>query len=135
MMNLNKRKALAAKVFGVGKNRILFSVNHLPEIKEAITKQDIRDLFNGRVIAIKPIKGRMKKKQRKTRRGQGSIKLSVFDSKAHYVLLIRKLRRYLGEMKKQGKLSQERYFDLRKKIKSGMFKNKAHLKDYIGGAK
>ena len=43
-MNLSKKKALAARTLNVGKARILFNVQRLGEIKEAITKQDIRDL-------------------------------------------------------------------------------------------
>lgn len=135
MMNLNKRKALAAKVLGVGRNRILFSVNHLPEIKEAITKQDIRDMYAEGIIAIKPVHGRMQKEKRRTRRGPGSIKMTVRTPKRDYIHLTRKLRRHLGEIRKQGKLTQDKFIDLRKKIRAGVFKNKAHLKDYIGGKK
>ncbi len=132
-MNLTKRKELAAKVLGVGKNKILFSTEHLAEIKEAITKQDIRDMFADGIISIKPNIGRKQKEKRKTRRGPGSIKLTVRDGKGDYVKLVRKLRRHTRELRKQGKLNQEKYEELRKKIKAGVFKNKAHLKDYIGG--
>ena len=44
MQNLDKRKFLASKVFGVGKGRICFDASRLAEIKEAITKQDIKEL-------------------------------------------------------------------------------------------
>lgn len=132
-MNLEKRKELAAKVLGVGKNKVYFDSAHLSEIKEAITKQDIRDLFAEGIIAIKENKGIKKKVKRTTRRGPGSIHMTVFDRKLEYMMLVRKLRKYIKELRKQGKITREKYYDLRKKIRARAFKNKAHIKDYIGG--
>ena len=73
-MNLRNKKVLAAKTLGVGKNRIYFSGQGFKEIKEAITRQDIKDLYNEKIIKIKPIKGRKKVQKRKRRRGPGKIK-------------------------------------------------------------
>jgi len=132
-MNLEKRRELASRVLGVGKNKVYFNPEHLNEIKEAITKQDIRDLFAEGIIGIKESRGKMKKEKRKTRRGPGSIKKTVFNRKAEYIILVRKFRNYINELRKQGKLTKEKYIELRKKIKARAFKNKAHLRDYIGG--
>ena len=55
-MNLAKKKSLAARVFGVGKSRVVFAKSRLNEIKEAITKQDIRDLKKDGAITILEIK-------------------------------------------------------------------------------
>ena len=134
-MNLRKRKQLASKVLGVGKNKILFDESRLAEIKEAITKQDIRDLFQSGLISIKETRGRRKNIKRKTRRGPGKIKIKVVNRKRNYMLLVRKLRRHIKEIKIQGKISKEQYEELRKKIKSSEFKSKAHLKEYLGGKK
>ena len=73
-MNLEKKKMLAARTLGVGKARIIFNVARINEIKEAITKQDIRDLAADKAILIREIKGTKKKVKRKTRRRAGSIK-------------------------------------------------------------
>ena len=43
-MNLKKKKSLATRTLKVGKERIVFLKSRLDEIKEAITKQDIKDL-------------------------------------------------------------------------------------------
>ena len=43
-MNLQKKKELAARTLTIGKDRIMFNTSRLDEIKEAITKQDIKDL-------------------------------------------------------------------------------------------
>ena len=133
-MNLNKRN-LAAKTMKVGKDRITFVRARLEEIKEAITKQDIRDLVISRAIIIKPVKGRKTNTKRKNKRGTGKIKKKVNKRKQEYVIMTRKLRKYTAEMKKQEKLSKEDVSEIRKKIRNKAFKSKAHLKTYIGGLK
>ena len=62
-----KKKELAAKALKVGKGRIKFVNARLDEIKEAITKQDIKDLVLSGSIIINPIKGRRKNIKRKNR--------------------------------------------------------------------
>ena len=57
-MNLSKKKSLAVKTLKVGKDRIVFLKPRLDEIKEAITKQDIRELQKEGAIIVKGIKGR-----------------------------------------------------------------------------
>jgi len=84
-MNLTKKKKLAAESLKVGKNRIVFNMANLAEIKEAITRQDIRGLRDEGVITIRPIKGRKKIERRKTRRGPGKIKKKINKRKQIYV--------------------------------------------------
>ena len=131
-MNLRNKKELAKRTFNIGKNRIVFLKSRLEEIKEALTKQDIRDLKQDGAILIKDIKGRKKVKKRKTRKGPGKIKKKIKTRKQDYVIMTRKLRRYVAEMKKQGKLSSVEVKDIRKKIRNRIFRSKAHLKQYIG---
>ncbi len=133
MKNLDKRKELAAKVLGVGKNKIVFDSLRLPEIKEAITKQDIRDMYAEGIISVKENRGRRKKEIRTTKKGPGKTKRKVRDKKRDYVILVRKLRGYAKELKNKGDIAPESYTELRKKIKARGFKSKAHLKEYIGG--
>jgi large subunit ribosomal protein L19e len=135
MMNLDKRKALAAKVLGVGKNKIVFDSSRLADIKEAITKQDIRDMYADGTIGIKETRGRLKFVPRTTNRGPGKIKMKIKPGKTRYITLVRKFRRHVKELLKQGKIDKDRYFELRQQIRTGMFKNKANLKEHIGGTK
>jgi len=130
MKELTKRKVLASKVLGVGKNKIIFDSSKLAEIKEAITKQDIRDLFNSGFISIRKTRGKKAVVKRTTKKGPGKIKRKVKNEKRDYVIMVRKLRRYIKELKIQGRLTQENYEDLRKKIKTKTFKNKAQLKEH-----
>ncbi len=132
-MNLSKKKQLAAKVLKVGKKRIHFSNENLAEIKEAITKQDIKDLHAEGIITIKPVKGRKRIKKRKTKRGPGKIKKKVRRRKQTYVKITRKLREYLKHLKKQGIISNELHIGLRKKIRMRDFRSKAHLREYLEG--
>lgn len=134
-MNLSKKKELAVRTLKVGKARIAFMNSRINEIKEAITKQDIRDLKDGGAIIVKEIKGRKKNIKRKRKRSDGNIKKKVKKRKQEYVILTRKLRKYVSEMKKQEKVSRDEYLDIRKKIRNRIFKSQAHLKDYIGGLK
>ena len=76
-MQLNKKKELAARTLKVGKGRIVFNKERLSDIKEAITKQDIRELLRDKAIIITAIQGRRKIVKRKTRRRAGSIKKKV----------------------------------------------------------
>src|SRR3989338_6904131 len=100
-MNLEKKKILAARTLGVGKERIIFNIERLSEIKEAITKQDIRELFNNKAIFVKEIKGRKKIEKRRSRRRKGSIKKTIKRSKEKYMILARKLRAYLFELRRK----------------------------------
>jgi len=131
-MNLNKKKELAARTLKIGKERIIFVKSRLDEIKEAITKQDIRDLKKDKAIIIKEIKGR-KKKEKKRKRSVGNIRKKVRKRKKEYVILTRKLRTYIRGLKSQGRLSLEEIKEIRKKIRNKVFKSKAALREYIGG--
>jgi ribosomal protein L19E len=135
-MKLGKKKELAARTLNVGKARIAFVGSRTKEIKEAITKQDIRDLGIDKAILVKEIKGRKKAVKKKSKkRSPGNIKKKVNVRKELYMIMTRKLRKYIKEMRIQGKLDREQTLDIRKKIRNKSFKSLAHLKDYIGGLK
>ena len=129
-MDLSKKKALMPRTLGVGKGRILFNVNRIDEIKEAITKQDVRDLLNSRAIFIKEIKGRKVNSSKKRRRA-GSVRMRPNTRKRDYIVLTRKLRTYVAEIRKHGSINKEEFIKIRKGIRSKIFKNKAHLKENI----
>ena len=132
-MNLKKKKLLAARTLNVGVARIQFLTPRLEEIKEAITKQDIKDLYKDGAIKIKNIGGRKKLVKKKKRRTTGNIKKKVNKRKREYVILTRKLRKYVKDNK--DKLSKEEKTEIRKKIRNSIFRSKAHLKEHIGGKK
>ncbi|MCR4327230.1 MAG: hypothetical protein NUV46_01470 [Nanoarchaeota archaeon] len=123
-----KKKELAIKALKMGKDRIKFVGVRLDEIKEAITKQDIRDLVLSGAIVIKPVKGRRKNEKRKNKRGPGKVKKKVNKRKQEYVKITRKLRKHVKHLKKQGEITNEEFKGLRKEIRNRSFKSKANLK-------
>jgi len=134
-MNLRNKKALAARVLKTGKKRIIFLQSRLDEIKEVITKQHVKDLQKEGAIIIKEIKGQRKNKKKSRKKSPGNIRKKVKKRKQEYVIMTRKLRKHVAEMKKQGRLSKEEITDIRNKIRNRVFRDKRHLKEYIGGLK
>ena len=129
-MNLSKKKSLAVKTLNVGKDRIVFVKSRLEDIKEAITKQDIKDLQKDGAIIVKEVKGRKKNLKRKAKRSTGNIRKKVNKRKQNYVIMTRKLRKYVKELRNQGKLSREEALDIRKKIRNKYYKSLGNLKEY-----
>jgi len=97
-MNLRSKKQLAANTFGVGKSRIMFVNERIEEIKEAITKQDMRNLLQDGAIIIKEVKGRSKNVGKKKKRKFSKRRKNVNTRKKDYVILTRKLRKYFVPM-------------------------------------
>ena len=133
-MNLGKKTALAARTLKVGKGRIVFVKSRLNEIKEAITKQDIRDLKKEGAIIVKEIKGR-RKVVKINSRSPGNIRKKVNVRKKLYVIITKKLRKYIAELRKRGEISDKDFKEIRKKIRNKEFKSIAHLKEIIVGIK
>jgi large subunit ribosomal protein L19e len=128
-MKLENKKELAARTLGVGKGRIIFNQNSLASIKEAITKQDIRDLVNAGAIRIKEISGRKAVQKRTTRRRAGSIRNKHINTKRVYITLARKLRRHLFSLRDRKSIKNEHYVILRKEIKMHSFRSLSHMKE------
>jgi ribosomal protein L19E len=66
-MNLEKKKSLAIRTLGIGKDRIKFIKSRIDEIKEALTKKDIKQLVADGAIKIIDIKGKKKVKKKKVK--------------------------------------------------------------------
>lgn len=130
-MKLERKKAFAARVLGVGKGRIAFNINRLSDIKEALTRQDILDLLKDGAIIIKEMKGRAKVEKRKTRKRAGSRRHTEKKGKKHYMTITRKLRRYAAELLSHEKITKEQYNKLRQEIKARSFEDKPHFKERI----
>jgi large subunit ribosomal protein L19e len=134
-MNLRKKRELAARTFKVGKSRILFINSRLAEIKEAITKQDIRDLVISGAIQIKKVKGRRAIERSTSKIGNGKLRLKTNKRKGEYMKLTRKLRKHVAEMKNNKNLNKNQVQEIREKIRNRHFKSKSHLNEYLGGLK
>jgi large subunit ribosomal protein L19e len=131
-MNLTNKKELAAKVLGVGKGRIYFVEENLSEIKEAITRADIIDLYSAGAIQVKEVNGRRKHEKRKNRRGIGKVKKRAKNNtKREYVIMTRKLRGHLKHMLKTKSITNEDYKTARKQVRAKKFKSKRHMVELL----
>jgi len=129
MTNL-AQKRLAADVLNVGINRVWLNPSRLEDIKEALTKQDIRDLIKDEAIKAKATNHKKVKKKKK-KRTTGKIRKRPRRRKEKYIMLIRKLRRYLKGLKENKKLISKEYHYLRRLAKAGNFKSLEALKEYV----
>jgi len=141
-MNLDKQKKLAAKVFGVGKKRVIFDPEKASDIKEAITRSDIRSLIVAKAIKAKQKQSTSKtrarkllKQKRKGRRaGQGSRKgkkTSRLSKKKAWMNKVRIQREFIKDLKNKKLISLVTNRLLYRKIKGGFFRSKNHIKTYL----
>ncbi len=130
-MKLEKKKDLVSRTLDIGKTRITFNVERLSDIKEAITKQDIKDLVKDGAIIIKSPKGRKAVVKRNNRRRAGSIKQKATNKKRLYMIITRKLRAYTKSLLEKDKISKEDYYTLRKEIRTKAFRSLAHFKERV----
>jgi len=130
-MNFRKKKELASRTLKVGKGRIVFLKERKEEINQALSKQDIRDLYKEGAIIVKNVKGRKTKTKRKTRKRVGKIKKRVKQRKREYITITRKLRGYVKSLKQRGEISNDDFYKIRKKIRNREFKSLAQLKEQI----
>ena len=57
VVNLKAKKRLASRVTGVGVHRIRFDSDHLDDVADAITRENIRSLITANTIQIKSFTG------------------------------------------------------------------------------
>jgi len=142
MVKLSVQKRLAGKIMKCSPKRVLFDKDKSTDIKESITKSDIRGLIKDKVITKKQKKGiscvRSKRnrvqKQKGKRRGSGSrkgTKNARDNSKRTWINQIRLLRDILKNLKDRNMLEKEVYRQLYEKAKGGYFRSKRHMKIYI----
>jgi len=138
VVNLKAKKRLVARVTGVGIHRIRFDTDHLTDIADAITRENIRSLITANTIRIKSFTGTSKgrahtKKAQKNKRGttQGSKRGSKgarVGKKTVYVAKVRALRRLLKIAKDRKDLTNPEFWALYKRVGGNTVRNKAHLR-------
>jgi large subunit ribosomal protein L19e len=138
VVNLKAKKRLVSRITGVGVHRIRFDVDHLDDVADAITRENIRSLITANTIKIKSIVGTSRgrahtKKAQKNKRGttQGSKqgrKGARVGKKEVYVAKVRSLRRLLKIAKDRKDLTNPEFWILYKKVGGNTIRNKAHLR-------
>ncbi|HII15302.1 MAG TPA: 50S ribosomal protein L19e [Nanoarchaeota archaeon] len=141
-MNLANKKRLAAQVLKVGESRVWFDPERLNEIKEAITKRDIRKLVGDLAIQAKPSTGvsrfgarKIATQKRKGRRqGEGSRKGTPNARKSRkdlWMAKIRSQRDFLTSLKESGLIAPASYRKIYLMCKGGYFRSIRHIKMYM----
>ncbi|NOZ81232.1 MAG: 50S ribosomal protein L19e [DPANN group archaeon] len=132
-MKLSLQKRLASHLLKASKKRVRFDKDSVDDIKEAITKADIRGLINDRVIIKVQPKGVARHQEKRKGKGAGSRKGKVnarLSKKRVWINTVRKQRLFLKELKDKGHIAAKDYRDLYMKSKGGFFRSKRHIKIY-----
>lgn len=141
-MKLDVQKRIAASVLKCSPKRVVFDNSKIDQIKEAITKADIRGLIIDGVIYKKPKQGisnaRTKKiriqKAKGKRKGHGSRKgkkKARTPQKREWINKVRLQRELLKTLKEKNILDNKTYWMLYRKSKGGFFRSRRHLRLYI----
>tara|TARA_Y100000310_G_C20656568_1_gene802253 strand:+ start:612 stop:1052 length:441 start_codon:yes stop_codon:yes gene_type:complete len=136
------QKRLAAQILKCSPKRITFNTENLDEIKEAITKQDVKDLIKSKIITRKPVKNTSRGKARKLqiqkskgrRKGPGSRKGKAsarLRPKLVWMRKVRVQRKLLSTLKDKGVIDTKFYRELYLKSKGGFFRSKRHMSLFI----
>ena len=143
-VNLKAKKRLVSRIVGVGVNRVRFDGDHLDDVADAITRDDIRSLITANTITIKSFtgtsRGRAKtKKIQRSKRGatQGSKKGrkgAREGKKAVYVKKVRSLRYVLKIAKDRKDIDNNTFKSIYKNIGGNTIRNRAHLRTVISEA-
>lgn len=143
---MKMQKRLASKILKVGASRIIVQPDKTKDIKEAITRDDVKLLIKKGIISVKPKKGvsraRAKKihSQKKKGRKKGAgmkigRKTARNPSKRAWINKIRPQRALLKVLKEGKKVSNEQFRKLYGLAKAGFFRSTRHLKIYVSKMK
>ena len=140
-VNLKAKKRLVSRIVGVGVHRVKFDSDHLDDIADAITRDNIRSLITANTIRIKSIVGtsrgraQIKKTQRKKRgTTQGSkkgTKGARSKRKENHMIKVRALRYRLKVAKDRKEITNPEFWELYKMIGGNTIRNSAHLRSLI----
>jgi large subunit ribosomal protein L19e len=139
MKTLSTQRRLAANAMNVGINKVWFDPYRLNEIKEAITKEDVKALIKEKVINKKPTIGTKRRagrsreirKKRGRNRGKGKKKNLLHNKKDEYMARIRKIRSYTAMLKRTGKIKPKREGELNRLAKAGLIRNIKNVTERI----
>jgi large subunit ribosomal protein L19e len=141
-MNLRNQKRIASDILKSGRKKIKFNPERSSDIKEAITRSDIRTLIIDKAIKAEPKRGVSRSRARKTiiqkrkgrQTGSGSRKgkkTSRLSKKQDWMNHVRKQREFVQELRDKKLITTNIYRTMYKKIKGGYFRSKNHVKLYL----
>ena len=141
-MRFATQRRISAQLLKCGANRIWFDERRLQEIKEAITKTDLRSLIKDKAIQKKPETGissfrrrkRLSQKRKGRQTGQGTRKgkrTARLPRKRAWINKIRAQRDLLQHLKGKKVLSSTTFRSLYSKSTGGFFRSRRHILLFI----
>jgi large subunit ribosomal protein L19e len=145
VVNIAKKRELAARILSVGANRVRFEPDKLEDIADSITRENIRSLVkSGAIWTVQP-KGSSRGRAIRRRsvwkvhgKGPGSKKgkkTARVGKKEVYVVRTRSMRYHLKVIKERKDIPNDIYWQLYKKVNGGQVRSLAHLRELIKDAK
>lgn len=142
MSGLDMQKRLAADILGCGENKVVFKEESLKEIKEAITRDDIKSLIVKGFISAKKTTGvsraraRKHHVQKKKGRAKGlgkrkGTKNARTPKKESWMNRIRPQREFIRMLKEKEKITNAQFRKLYLLAKGGFFRSRRHLKLHV----
>ncbi len=137
-MDVSYQRRVAASILKCGVNRVWINPEHLDEVADAITREDIKELIDRNLIQKKQKKGVSRgrarhisaQKKKGRRKGPGSRKgrkYAEISKKERWMNTIRPIRETLKELRDEGKINRHDYRKYYRRAKGGIYKSKAHL--------
>jgi len=141
-LKLEVQKRLAATIMKCSAKKVWADPKNMSEIKEAITKIDIKSLIKKGLIKRKPDIGISKFRARKIKtqkskgkqKGAGSRKgkrTARLNKKEAWIGKIRIQRQFLKDLRDKELINTKTYRELYLKSKGGFFRSKRHIKLYL----
>jgi len=141
-MKINQRKNAVARMMNVSRKRVWVDPSRLKDVKDSITKEDLRNLIGQGIIKIKQAGGVsrararhiLKQKRKGSRKGYGSKKgrkTARSNPKELWINKVRSQRRLLKQYRNTGKIERKVYSELYNKVKGGFFRSTRHIAIYL----
>jgi large subunit ribosomal protein L19e len=141
-MDLKVQKRLAAQILECSSKRVVFDNERLDDIKQAITKRDLKLLIGDGAIRMAPMNSTSRVRARKIqvqkskgrRKGAGSRKGSFnsrFQVKMVWMNNLRVQREFLKLLLEKSIITRNAYRKLYLMSKGGYFRSRRHIKLFL----
>ena len=141
-MKFDLQRRLAASFMKVGENKVWFNPEMLEDVKNAITRADVRRLIQSYAIQARPETGISKFRARKIktqkskgrRKGAGSRKGSQgarLTKKDAWMQKVRAQRKYIKELKTKELIDKKTFSTVYYRSKGGFFRSRRHINLYL----
>jgi large subunit ribosomal protein L19e len=142
MTDITSQRRIAASLLKCGVNRVWFDPERISDIKDAISREDVRGLIGEGAIDDRQKVGvsRGRARARIAKRAYGHCKGpgrrkgaagARNPSKRAWIQKIRAIRKTLVELRADGTLDPHSYRLLYRRAAGGQFRNVAHLKAHV----